>query len=105
MMLTISQCKNNFLYIIRARNAKLGIFDSKSNSFKIRRKRFNLIYIDRELHWDEDEVFGTAQPYEEVEKTPKFPDDDAMLDYLKDKENELKEEISEVLSSRKKLNR
>jgi hypothetical protein len=92
-MIPAVNCKDGYLYIIRARNAKLGIYEAETKSFKIRRKKGN-VFIDREIHWQEDDTFGTAKPFIEIEKVP---EDAVLLDYLKGKENELQEEISETL--------
>jgi len=93
-MIPFTACKDGYLYIIRARNAKLGIYEEETKSFKIRRKKGN-VFIDREVHWQADDFHGTARPFVEIEKVPA---DTELLNYLKNKENELQEEVSEVLS-------
>jgi hypothetical protein len=74
--ISLGQCQDSFLYIISARNAKLGIFCSEDSSFKISRENSRPTYIlkngqwvkdgptylTKEYHWDTGEPFGTVKP-------------------------------------------
>lgn len=95
--LTIAECRNGYLYIIKARHARIGIFEEETGSFITRRVKGNDIYLSKELHWDIDENFGTTKPIEEIEKTSKFKDDTELLDYLKTKAEEQDQHIEDVL--------
>lgn len=95
--LSIAECKDGYLYIIKARNARIGIFEEESGSFIIRRMKFKDIYLFKELHWNIDEHYGTVKPIEELEQAPKFSNDDETLEYLKTKAEEQDQHIEDVL--------
>jgi len=58
----LEQCKDGFLYIIDARNSRLGIFKKENNSFIISRFKFKSNFLYEEDHWDTGEPFGTVKP-------------------------------------------
>lgn len=60
----LEQCKDGYLYIINARNSKLGIFKKENSSFIISRFKFKSNYLFEEYHWDTGEPFGTVKPLE-----------------------------------------
>jgi hypothetical protein len=102
----IDQCKDGFLYIIKARNANLGIFDEKKKSFIISRMKFKSNFLDEELHWDEKDdsfikvfgrpMLGTAKPLNELELVTNL-NDIAKLRYLNDMQIEFETEIKVLL--------
>jgi len=93
----ISECKDNYLYIIKARNARIGIFEKKTSSFLIRRIKFKDVYLFKELHWDMDENFGTVKPLEEIEQTAKFENEAETLEYLKNIAEVMQQHINDIL--------
>lgn len=93
----ISECKDGYLYIIKARNARIGIFEEKTNSFLIRRTKFNDIFLTKELHWDTDEHYGTAKPLEVMEQVIKFDNDKEILEYLKSRNEDNMQYINYIL--------
>lgn len=65
--LPIDQCKKNYLYLIKARNARLGVFvPDQENGFLIAREKFGFVYAFVEYHWDNGPPFGTVRPIEEI---------------------------------------
>lgn len=67
--------KQGYLYKIDARNAGYGIWNYTTRGFLISRVKFKSNYIFEEYHWDSDPHFGTAQPLEEIERSPFAPED------------------------------
>jgi hypothetical protein len=65
----IPDLKDGYLYKIIARNASYGIWMPDEKSFLISRWKFNENFLFEENHYD-CEDFATAQPIEEVEKSP-----------------------------------
>ena len=61
--------KDGYHYKNIARNARYGIWRSKSQGFIISRIKFGSNYTFEEHHYD-CEGFATAQPIEEIEKSP-----------------------------------
>lgn len=62
--------KDAYLYRIIARNAVYGIWIAKNGAFLISRVKFGSVYLFEEIHYDLDEQFGTAQPIQEIGKSP-----------------------------------
>lgn len=86
--LTTDQLKEGYLYAIRARNARLGIWRKEKDGFEISRFKFGANFIFVEIHWDLSRNFGTAKPYQELEKAPEFTSEQEQLDYLNKKAEE-----------------
>lgn len=84
----LEQCKNNYLYRIKARNASIGIFDASISAFIVIRHKFGGKTTYRELHYDIDEHFGTARPLEELGKAidPRPTSEPEMIEYLSKEE-------------------
>jgi hypothetical protein len=61
--------KDGCLYKIIARNASYGIWKAETKGFVISRIKFGSNYVFEEYHYD-CESFATAQPIEEIEKSP-----------------------------------
>jgi len=74
--------KPGYLYKIIARNASYGIWLPQRQSFAISRIKFGSNYIFEEYHYD-CEAFATAQPLEEIEKSP-FNFEDVKIFYSED---------------------
>lgn len=96
--IALGQCKDGFLYIIHARNSYLGIFNAEEKSFTISRHKFSLNFLFEEYHWDTGAPYGTVKPLKELYEAPKVSEDEKLL-YLNNKEEELKAEISALLTS------
>jgi len=85
--LKMDELKNGYLYKIIARNAAYGIWKADTRGFIISRIKFGSNYIFEEYHYD-CEAFATAQPLEEIEKSPfdtenfVYDNEKAVLDYL-----------------------
>lgn len=91
-MITLSKCKNGFLYFISARNSRLGIFDEKQKGFIICREKFGDVFLFTEYHWDMGAPNGTAMPFKKLEKVPLMNDDDRLV-YLAKRADELTDKI------------
>ena len=96
--------KEGWLYKIRARNFRLGIWFKDKEGFLGRREKFTNVYTFTEIHYDLSDFFGTAFPIEEIERSPftiedlKYvvaahrtfrPKERELLDYLEKKELDL----------------
>jgi hypothetical protein len=84
----MNACKDRYLYMIRARNAKLGIYYKSIQGFKISRHKFQLNFVDIEDHWDTgvpDSMWdmtsprGTAKPIVEIGPVDDLPDDELLI--------------------------
>ena len=75
--------KDGYLYKIIARNAQYGIWRAKTKGFTISRIKFRDNFMFEEHHYD-CEAFPTAQPIEEIEKSPFNTDDFDMIYIEKD---------------------
>ncbi len=96
--ISLKECKDRWLYIIDARNARkaqLGIFNNAHKSFWISHVKFNDNFIFEEYHWDTGAPHGTAKPLEEVEKALDSRESKEMLGYLNKKGVDLKDKIEE----------
>lgn len=101
--LTINELKPYYLYKIRARNGRYGIWLPEGEGFLIRREDFGDYYTFVEDHWDTGAPFGTVRPTEELEPTPFVREDfirktqtrekyNEILNYLKNKTGEYDEQ-------------
>lgn len=68
--LKVEELKPYYTYRIHARNGRIGIWRPEGGDFVLRRTKFNDVFTFGEIHWDLDKHFGTAQPLEELEKSP-----------------------------------
>ena len=80
----MDKCKDKYLYMIRARNAKLGVYVKSIQGFKISRNKFKANFIDIEDHWDTGEPHGTASPYVEIGPVEDMTDEELLI-YLNKK--------------------
>jgi len=62
--LPVEKCIHRGLYILDARNFSLGIYDKKTKGFYGIRRKFDDIFLFLEIHYDMDDIFGTAKPIE-----------------------------------------
>lgn len=102
------------LYIIDARNAYLGVWNSDASGFQIARTRYaprllqcarkwkwesHGVYLSEEKHWDEGEPFGTAKPLVFLEQMPLSESGD-LLAYLVKAGARFPKEIAQALVSK-----
>jgi len=66
----LDQCQHGWLYYVRARNFRLGIFNEPEKEFIGIRTKFASRYLNGEDHWDTGVPFGTVKPIEKLEKAP-----------------------------------
>lgn len=99
-MISLKDCKDEYLYLIRARNSSLGIFSEEHNGFIISREKFGFNYLFIEYHFSMSKTFGTAIPLEELEKVPivvksgfEYRSQKELLEYLNSKEIEYQDRI------------
>jgi hypothetical protein len=78
----IEDCKNGYVYLIAARNNRIGICHNDGKSFTISREKFKDIFLFDEYHYDTGAPFGTVHPILEIEKAPSFENDKDKLDWL-----------------------
>ena len=76
--LKVDELKAGYLYRIRARNARIGIWMPDKGEFLISRNKFGNNYLFEEIHWDLSDHFGTVRPKYEIEKAP-FNEEDLIL--------------------------
>lgn len=95
----IPDCKDGYLYIIRARNATVGIYKESEIAFTINRLKFKDRFLFEEYHWDTfafsfmgRDIYGTAVPLKEIERAPEFKTDEEKMAYLLNKAIELEDE-------------
>ena len=93
----LERCKDGYLYIIDARNARIGIFTEKEKAFTIGRHKFNDYFLFDEYHYDTGAPFGTVFPLEEIGLAPQFKNDREKLMWLNDKVKELHAKTLDVL--------
>jgi len=94
-IIPLDDCKDRYLYIIDARNARLGIFHDQTGSFIISRRKFGSNYLFNEDHYDKDERYGTATPLKEIEYVP-YTNETDELAFLNKRTKELEKEMLEV---------
>lgn len=73
-MIPIADLKPGYLYRLKARNIRMGIWNPElqggKGAFIGIRTKFGNRYLDRELHYDADPHYGTATPTEELAVCP-----------------------------------
>ena len=82
-------------YVIHARNGGVGIAvrdDDGRLGYRLRRVKFDRIYLFVEWDWDEGEPYGTAIPLALVEEAPP-ENDDELLEWLKARQEENQERV------------
>lgn len=82
-MIPMSDCETGYLYVIHARNARLGIYKGPSEgAFTISRHKFGSNYTFDEYHWDTGTPHGTVEPIKKLCKAPEFKDEAEELAWL-----------------------
>jgi hypothetical protein len=94
-IIPLDKCKDRYLYIIDARNARLGIFHQPTKSFIISRHKFGSNYLFNEDHYDADERYGTATPLVEIEHVL-YENEEVELKFLNKRTEELKDKLIEI---------
>ena len=82
-------------YVIHARNGGVGVAVKTEDGrlgYRLRRVKFERVYLSTEWDWDEGEPYGTAIPLALVEELPP-ESDDVLLEWLKGEEDEHRERI------------
>lgn len=67
-MIPFSDLRDGWLYRVRARNARVGVWRVVDGSFLIAREKFGSVYLSLEYHYDVDVDHGTAVALEELER-------------------------------------
>jgi hypothetical protein len=101
----IDECKNSHLYIIKARNASIGVYKKEDYSFQISRFKFTSNYIFGEYHWDignikpDMQCYGTAKPFHLLEELPIewLNDEVTLIGFLNKYYEDHKQEIKNIL--------
>lgn len=103
--ISIEDCKDRHLYIIKARNADIGVYIAEDKAFKISRYKFTSNFIDTEFHWDIEPMELLPEPFPKLKGTAKplkkleyFGDgeDDKMLERLNKRMKELLWDIKKL---------
>lgn len=68
--ISANNCIDGGLYKVYARNFSLGMFDHFDQTFIGIRRKFHDIFLDKEIHWDTDDCYGTVKPIELVSIIP-----------------------------------
>lgn len=63
----VEECLDRQLYLIRARNLRLGFYRAETKSFYGIRTKFGRRYVDDEDHWDTGAPYGTAKPLQKLD--------------------------------------
>lgn len=66
----IEKCKNRFLYRVKSRNFKFGVFDKRYSSFIGLAREFRQPCLSEEFHRERKGHLGSVYPKEELEKVP-----------------------------------
>jgi hypothetical protein len=91
----LNECKDQHLYLIKARNSQLGVFKKAASSFIISRFKFKSNFLFEEDHWDTGEPFGTVQPIKLLKPTNLFMlSEKEQLDFLNQMALVYKDEIA-----------
>lgn len=74
-IIPVNECESGWLYKINARIGRIGICTVTIGEplmvhFVVDRWKFKWHSLWPEIHWDCDNHYGTAQPYEKIEKVP-----------------------------------
>jgi len=78
-----------YLYKIHARNARFGIWVPQRFGFLISRMKFRDNYLFEEIHYDASDMFGTARPLAEVERSPFDADTLNLIDHKREDDGDL----------------
>ena len=68
--INIENCKHGFVYKIKSRNLKYGVFNYENAGFVGIRTKFSSRYLFCEYHYDNGHPFGTVFPLEELCEIP-----------------------------------
>lgn len=58
--------KDNYIYEVKGRNFSAAVWKAKNKRFYGVRSKWGETFISPELHWDEDNHFGTVKPLREI---------------------------------------
>lgn len=76
----LDRCKHGFLYRLDSRNLRYGVFNEKTKGFSGIRRKFDMVFLFEEYHWDTGEPYGTAKPLEELEDLSNFQENPQELE-------------------------
>ena len=85
----LDQCEHQYLYLIDARNAIIGIYNKYTKGFIILRTKWKCKYLFTEYHWDiggDKKDFGTVKPLEKLKDSGLKIEEDFNEHDMKDKE-------------------
>lgn len=82
MIVPIEEMQEGFAYLIDARNACVGIWESDSKGFTVARCKFGATFLATEYHWDTGAPYGTAKPFECLSEVPSNYSEDQLVIYL-----------------------
>ena len=82
----VDDCKDGGLYRIYARNFSLGVYNKQKQGFIGIRRKFTMIFLDMEFHWDTGVPYGTVKPYKFIGYCPEDVDEknDNLFKWLKE---------------------
>lgn len=66
----LDSCVHGHAYRLRARNFRVGVYDSGEKGFLGVRTKWGSQFLDTEYHYDASEGFGTACPLEDLGPVP-----------------------------------
>ncbi len=66
----VAECEHGYLYHVKARNFRLGIYNEDAREFIGIRTKFGNRYLFGEYHWDQGPPFGTVKPIAKLEESP-----------------------------------
>ena len=93
------QTKQDYIYVLRARNALIGIWDR--DAFIVARYKFGSHYLDREKLYDKKVPGTSATPVIECGECPKaiLDNEDLLLEFLLRAQREYYQETMRTRSS------
>lgn len=66
----LEECKDRYVYRIRSRNLRVGVFCKATNGFVGIRLKFGRLFLFEEYHYDTGAPYGTVWPLEELFELP-----------------------------------
>lgn len=83
-------------YLISARNGIVGVaVRNQVLEYRLRRVKFNNIFLDDEIDWEDSTIHGTAIPLKLLEEIPPT-NQTLLLDWLKEQEAKYRPEIDKI---------
>lgn len=98
-----NECKEGYSYLVNSRNlgsiAICSEFSDTGLIFIGLREKLNSYYISSEIHYDDDQYFGTLRPLALIGKAPDLSNETDLMDWFLDQEIDLAIDIKTRLDN------